>query len=294
MSYRIARHELAISKTLANCASSVERVGRRQWNFALSNGHDISARARIDEQWLLIRAPLAVAARHDAWELLQLNAQLEGLSKFALLPGRDGTHVCAEIPLDEEIDLGARLHEICEGFTAALEALHDEKTEAGMKPGSPEHLENIRKDERADLRRLCEEAGWTFTEKSEPKVAIDLDVRGGFYKASAEARETGEVLISVELARDLLAADECRRALSTLLLRASGAVRLARAAIEEKEDQTLARFEASFASAPCAAELHHALSALSVACALCGQEAKALQDEFVAKNYNTSLGSARL
>ncbi|MDQ2976156.1 MAG: hypothetical protein M3R69_12200 [Acidobacteriota bacterium] len=282
---------MAISKTLANCASSLERVGRWQWNFSLSNGHNISARARIDEQWLLIHAPLAASAGHDAWDLLQLNAQLEGLSKFALLPGRERTYLCAEMPLDEDLDLGARLRETCDGFKAALEVLHDEKAGAGTKLRSSAHSKLAGKNNRGDLRRLCEEAGWNFTEKSEGRLAIDLDVRGGFYQASAEERGTGGVLLSVELARNEFAADECRRALSTVLLRASGAVRLARAAIEKEEDQTLARFEANFVTAPCAAELNHALSALSVACALCGQEAKALQDEFVAKNYIKSLES---
>jgi hypothetical protein len=38
---------------------------------------------------------------------------------------------------------------------------------------------------------------------------------------------------------------------------------------------------------PHASELAHALSALSVACSLCGREARAVQDEIIAREYLT-------
>jgi hypothetical protein len=63
-------------------------------------------------------------------------------------------------------------------------------------------------------------------------------------------------------------------------------VRLARATAEERAGRTAVRFEVVFVSPPCAAEMAHALSALSVACRLCGREAKVLQqDEGAAEEY---------
>lgn len=279
------RHEQTILKTLSNCARSVERAGRFDWSFVLSNGHDLGARARIEEDWLLVDAPLPADLRkYNAWRLLQLNARLSGLSKFALLPEKRTASICAEIPLGEEIDVSARIRETCDGFKAALSDLYNE--------GSDERRENslaAQSDEAAqasfNLQQLCEEAGWNFKERDGGKLAIDLDVRGEFYQALAKERKGGGLLLSVELARPHIASEEHRRAMAGLLLKASGIVRMARPAVEETREQAVARFETSFAHAPCAAELNEALSALSIACALCGPEARAIQDEFVANNY---------
>lgn len=228
----------------------------------------------------MIRAQLA--ARHDAEKLVRMNGRLEGLSKFALLPGDREAHLCAEIPLDDQLDLRERLRETCEGFKNALRVLHQERpilVDSGLE----------RKGEQVDLHRLCEEAGWPFTEKSEGKLTIDLDTRGAFFQAWAKTDTTGAISVSVELARYENAADESKEALATLLLKASGAIRMARAAIEENENQTLVYFETKFASRPCATEWHHALSSLSVACALCAQESKALDDTSVARKYTKSM-----
>ena len=93
------------------------------------------------------------------------------------------------------------------------------------------------------------------------------------------------VLVSVEVTRCETFSQPSRQALGVLLLTACGLVRFARAAVEEKGGQALARFEVRFSTAPSALELTHALAALSVACRLCAQEAKALQDEEIAGKY---------
>lgn len=278
------RHE-QVSKTLSNCARSVERRDRFDWSFVLSNGHDLVARARIEGEWLLLDAPLPYGARtDDGWRLLQLNAGLVGLSKFALLPEKRTASICAEIPLHEEIDLSARLRETCAGFKAALNALYNERSdEQGANGPSAQSNEDAQTS--FDLRQLCEEAGWNFKERAEGKLAIDLDVRGEFYQALAEKQKGQGLLISVELARGHVSNEEHRQSMASLLLKASGIVRMARPAVEGVAGQTLSRFETSFAHVPCAAELNEALSALSIARALCGQEVGAIQDVFVANNY---------
>ena len=51
------------------------------------------------------------------------------------------------------------------------------------------------------------------------------------------------------------------------------------------DEATVGRFEVIFESPPTPGVLRHALSALSVACRLCGREAKALEAEGLAREY---------
>jgi hypothetical protein len=282
--------EVAIGESLEKCASLVERVGQGEWNFILNNGSMLLASARADEHWLHLDAPLknGMSRNQDAWQLLKMNQGLRGLSKLTFLPGQSTPRVRAEIPLDEDVDLQRRLPEACAGLKAAAGKLHgekDEQTRAYSIAGPPES-EGC---DAAELRNLCAESGWKFTERTATKLAVDLEARSGFYQAIVEEQAGGAVSIAVELMRNTAIIGEIsKRALGTLLLRASSVVRLARGSVNEGGEG--AGFEVSFQTTPSVAELGHALSALTVACELCGQEAVAMQDEFVAKNYLAAQG----
>jgi hypothetical protein len=282
--------EFSIGESLEKCASLVERVGQGEWNFILNNGSMLLASARVSENWLHLDAPLknGMARNQDAWQLLGMNQGLSGLSKVAFLPGQSTPRVRAEIPLDEDVDLQRRLREACAGLKAAAGKLHGEKEDQARAYSTasshePEHVDA------QELRNFCTESGWKFTERAATKLAVDLGARSGFYQAIVEEQAGGAVSIAVELTRDTGVIGEIsKRALGTLLLRASSVVRLARGSVREGGEG--ASFEVLFQTRPSAAELSHALSALTVACDLCGQEVVAMQDEFVAKNYLAAQG----
>jgi hypothetical protein len=289
VSYVLRARESAIGELLEKCASLVERIGQGEWNFILNNGSMLLASARAREHWLHLDAPLKTGAAqsYDAWQLLQLNQGLGGLSKLALLPGQPVLRVRAEIPLDEDVDLQTRLREACAGMKAASGRLHGEEKEEQTRAYS---LTSDESDaiKGSELRQRCEESGWKFTERTARKLAVDLEVGSGFYQAIVEEQAGGSVSVAVELASDAAFSESSKRAIGTLLLRASAEVRLARAVV--KEGDKGASFEVLFQTTPCAAELSHALAALAVACGLCGQETVMMQDEFVARNYLAGQG----
>ena len=119
---------------------------------------------------------------------------------------------------------------------------------------------------------------------------IELDVRRGFYQAAVEQRPAGAE-ISVEIASSDALTETSRQALSLLLLGTGALVKLARPSIVQAGEQISIRFEVNFISTPTAAELAHAFSSLSVACAISGQEARVLQDEAIARDYLAILGA---
>lgn len=286
MSYQTRTREFAIGELLEKCAPLVEAVGRRKWNFILNNGSMLLVTAQANDEWLHLQASLEpkAAADVDAWKLLQLNHQL-GLSRFALLPGERGAHLRAEIALDEEVDLARRLHEACAGLKAGAGRLHGEKPAEHEKLSPAITIDAAAPKGGPELQHLCREAGWQFTEKSATRLAVELEAGDGFYQAVIEERPGGEVLVSIEVARDEAFGEWSRRALGAMLLQACGVVRLTRAAIRETGGQATALFEVLFPTMPCAVELGHALSALSLSCRLCGREVAAMQDERVARNY---------
>ena len=115
--------EMAIAMALGKCADAVDLSAPGRWAFTLSNGTDLAARARVDDGWLLLTAALGDGSVSPArsWELLRWNAVLDGGARFAVRAGRPGLHACAELPLDDEVDLPRRVLEACGGLKAANE-----------------------------------------------------------------------------------------------------------------------------------------------------------------------------
>src|SRR5262249_9738828 len=116
--------EAAIAAAFAKCATTVAAVGSGRWAVTLSNGVDLGARARLDEGWLLLDAPLARAATAGVWGLLGWNATLGGGARFVPGAGRDASAVRAEMPLDDDVDVHRRVVEMCMGFRSAMQRMH--------------------------------------------------------------------------------------------------------------------------------------------------------------------------
>lgn len=302
MTYGAKTRENQIAISLTRCAASVKEAGSGHWEFALANGKTLGVSARLVEDWLLLDAPLADGmARGSWWDLLRLNATLQGLSKFVLMPDARTVHLRADIPLpedeDSESDCGSqlegvlitRLLETCAGLKAAYRSFRGEKMSEHSMPDSPVNPEGPGKNRVEELRRLCGDTAWPFIERSAGKLMIDLDVRGGFYQAAVEQRDEGAE-VAVEIVRSEALGEASRQALSLLLLGTGALVRLARPSIEERENQIAARFEVRFTTTPTAVELAHAFASLSIACAMSGREARALQDETLARDYLAMLG----
>jgi hypothetical protein len=286
VSYQTRTRELVIGESLQKCASLVETTGPKSWNFILNNGRMLLVAAHADDRWLHLRAQLEsdAAARVDAWKLLHLNHQL-GSGSFALARGEQTPHLRAEIALDEEVNLTLRLQEACAGLKAGVESLYTEKTKEHVKLNRGVSADETARQANSELLRLCEESGWPFDEKTATKFVFELEAGDGFYQAAVEEQGEGSVVVAVELARDEPFSEWSRRAVGLMLLRACGVVRFARAAVKERSERATALFEVVFPSLPGVVELNHALSALSVACRLCGREVRAMQDERIARNY---------
>jgi len=278
-----------IVAALAKQAAAIDAVGPGRWAFTLSNGSPLAARARVDDGWLLIDAALGAGAPPAApasrvWEMLQWNATLAGGARFVLGPQRSGARgarVCAELPLDDEVDLGRRIGEACAGLKAAKRRMTGGAPDGGTCGDAAGE----------DLSALCHQTGWDFLDREPGRLAVDLEVPGAFQQAVVETREDLRVAVSVPVLDAAVAgtappAAVCRQALGLLLVRVGGIVRMARAAAEPREGAPGARFEVVFGTRPCAAELGHAFAALSIACRVATREAAVLWgDADVARTY---------
>ena len=217
--------------------------------------------ARVEDFWLVMSSPAAAEA--DALDLLARNGVLRGGVKF----GRNGhTEIRVEIPLEEDAPVAAAIREAWIGFESALSGEASPSTEPPVAPDS--------------LAALCAEAGWPATPRADGSLAVELETRGAFVQCSLEAGRA-----SVALASFLASEGDSSAAISALLLEAACGVRMARPVVETRDGEVRPRFEVVFAAPPDAAQLAHALSALSVAWRLCGEEAKALKKKDVAGEY---------
>jgi hypothetical protein len=240
--------------------------------------------AKIAGCWLALEADFYQSPNAPAkgpaffGDLLVWNATLPGLVKFVLTT-EGSVRLRADLPLHEGIDIAARIREASAGFVFAWPGEPtDPAAPSGTDSPGTADVEPI------NLKQICSEAGWPFVERASGKLAVELEVVNGFYQALMVPTARG-VQIGCDLATCDAAPPVCRQAIGGLLLAASGAVRLVRAAIAPGEVPPMARFEVVFAGAPCPSELASALESLSVACSHCGEEINMLQDHAVAQRY---------
>lgn len=285
--------ERPIGDALKACSSHVKQTGSGQWAFQLSNGAPLQVAAQVADGWLELDAPVSTGKKcasikpTQLWNLVRWNTGLPGCAKFAVMPGRRSAHLRAEIPLGDDVPLTERIGQTCRGYTKALGRFHGSGDSS--QDGRGGLCDRQDKAPQEDVKALCKAAGWEFSERRSG-LSVELDVPGGFYQATLDQRTSGGIGVSVEIVTVESPAKETCRSLGLLLLRACGIVKMARAAVHDGDKRTAVRFEVILGGCPVAAEINHALSALSVACRLCGQEARALQDEAVAREYWTACG----
>jgi hypothetical protein len=185
-------------------------------------------------------------------------------------------HLRAEIPIAEEPGGDALVREAWRGFEAAHAML------SGGDPGMAQPAWEA--TSQADLKRLCDEAGWNSTPRGENAVAVELECRSAYFQASFAACDNG-LRAAVDLAEGDAPGAEAAEATGLFLLAAASEVRMTRPAVDSIAGKATTRFEFVFPSAPRASRLAHAFSALSVACQVCAAEVKALRNPDVARDF---------
>ena len=317
MSHRQAELQTFVLDALMRSASLIEAEGRGRLRFSLGRGDSAAFAAttavgsslhvvtdsRMTSPVVSFPHPdplpegertLVHAAVHDCWlhlsarpssgpvgqprvfettALLRRNAELTGGVKFAWVAADPDLRLQAEVPLDDgEAQARRRIAEACAGFAGAASTAGASRDGVAISAPDP-----------ADLRTAVAESGWSVRERPDGPLTVDLDVPDVFLQASVDAQD-GVTRFAVELAAVEAAPSACREALALLLLRVSGAVRMARAVLPPASGAP--RLEVVLAGAPTAAEAGHALSALAVACRHCAREVEVVQrDETIAGMY---------
>lgn len=286
-----------VEKGLLEAGTELRKLGPASWRCVLSNGTTVRVGARLDSEWLSMSARLSrgpgAGMGIDPWALLEANTGLAGSVKLAVLPVDPGLFIRAELPVGPTAGLDLRVLQACAGFKQAA-ALYFRLTKQGNVeiPCATRAVKDAAlESEHIDLPGLAGEAGWEVTERPDGTHLVTLDLPNEFAQAQVGTGEGGTVRVATEIPPcSGTPSPCCRKALGVLLLRVSGAVRLARAAAERStgdgSDGAGGCFEVVFDSRPCAAELDHALAALSVACRLSRREARLLvSDERIAAAY---------
>ncbi len=269
-----ATYGAAELRALLEKRASVQEIDATGWKIASG---DACLTARAAHGWIHLDAECgADGVNGHAWDLLESNAGLPAGVKFVVPEKDDTVRVRAELPLDREISLDARLPAAVEGVLRAMRwpSSRDDDRRSCLLP-SPVDL--------GDVSARARESGWSDLARSTGPFHVDLDVRRGGALAGVTRHDDGLIEVSVDLDVDAGETTEiCSQAVALLLLRVAAGVRMVRAATVANRP----RFEVVCEAEPAVAEIGHAFSALSVACAHAAREARALHgDEAVARLY---------
>jgi hypothetical protein len=140
-------------------------------------------------------------------------------------------------------------------------------------------------DSIAALPTVCREAGWTVRQR-DSGLLFDLDMPGGFQQAFLSEDRAGMVSLGFELVpAELPLSAASRRATDVLMLEANWSIRMARASARLRNQRVVYRWAVVWNGVPAAAELQHALAALSIASRLTACEAHALHNDRTARAY---------
>lgn len=264
----------AVHSALAAWAPHLISISNAQWQFSLINGSSHLVQAKAEGDWLLMETEcLGLDRSWSLWDAAVGNATICGLAK--LVWSRDnGLRMAAELPVCEAVELTARLKEACEGFLAQ----GSQETEPTMTVELPRS-----EKQGVDLKALCADAGWPFTERGSGNLSIDLEASG--YQALVAPTRQG-LSLSCEVATLDALGEDSREAIAGLLLSLSRRIRMGRASVETSGSSPTVQFEVVFRTMPGPSEISSALESLSVACSLCGEEEiKALQVPAIAESY---------
>jgi hypothetical protein len=267
------------SEALASCASRIEVSGARGWRITLGEFPEGIVDVCIHDDWLDLSVHVSREPFGAPAEFLRRNGALHGGVKLALHggPGESELRLCAEVPFDDpEPIVHRRVVQACAGFAGAFKPTPARDDPAAGNPG-----------EAADLGILLEQSEWVASERPDGSLTVDLGVSDDFFQAHI-ARCNGATRVAVEVGNLDAAPEVCRRAAALLLLRSAAVVRMARPV---RDDDGTVRFEVVFDAVPSAAELSHALSALTVACRFFGREVDLiLRSEPMAVHYCAAHG----
>lgn len=246
-------------------------------------------RARLEGGWLhLAAAPKqGNGAMVEPLELLRLNSLLRGHARFWRRTPGGAAAIRAEIPIDAESGVEPHIRETVAGMGDALRVL--EGGELLWTAGREEEhcsAQGFGEEEAERIARLCRDAGWEARARTSGAVTVELKGgRGSLHQASIFPAGLEGAVCVVELVSLAGLGEDSQRAIPTLLLSASGAMRLVRPAVVPAPEGMAARLEVAFATSPPERELEHALCALQVAAGLCCHEARALAHEETARRY---------
>ncbi len=272
-------------------AYGVPLKGSGQWRLALPKR---KGTARIDDRWLVLEFPLRRRRKLAPFALIERNTELMGNAKHVMLDDAS-IRLRVDVPV-RGVPIRGPLG-IATPIREAVAALaHAGGVGEGRGGGGgggallplaptvcePSGLASRDAVERADLARLCAESGWPYEQRSGESVSVDLEVSGrAFYQAIVSHQPSDRIRLRVDLVRggEVAGAEQHKLAVAVLLLSVNGVVRMARGVIRQMDQRFSAGFEASLSRRPSLAEFVHALSALSIACDMCGREVEALMED---------------
>jgi hypothetical protein len=281
----------AVSASLANGATAIKQTAHQRWTLELTNGSPHTASARLDDHWLCLDIPLVdmdCPSDRQLRRMLAIQAGIDGAAKLIL--DSDGSpSVRAEVPLTDDSDKTRRISAACESIKSALDALASSRRRSRKKAividdgtQTPDAVDESACEALADL---CSQSGWAPFDGPSGKPAVKIDSRLRIYNAILTPRSDAGVEIRVDIAATVGASESRLAAIAEILLRACGVVRMVKAFVCDEPDSQPAIFAVTLPGPVAQGELGEALSALAVACEVCGNEISALQNEEIAQAY---------
>jgi hypothetical protein len=276
----------AVIEALSGCGLSLRTNGSQEWQLSMARRRGI---ARIADGWLVLEFHPPRGRTPSPLLTLERNAELSGSAKHVLLI--DGSlRLRAEVPAEEPLDpeaagLALQVREAVAGLASAMGASTPRTSSTNETPSDSGAEEGASS---SDPCTLCGEAGWSYSERSSGRLHVDLDVPGGAFYQAAVQRAGRHIVQRVELFADDEAANDslAGSAIAALLLSVSAVVRMVRAVSWRSAARPAWGFEVQLPGTTTVGTFVHGLSALSVACELCGREVRALvHDPVLARRY---------
>jgi hypothetical protein len=280
--------------TALRAAGGVVRPGNAgDLALTLKNGEPFHGSVRVDGNWVAMTVPAdgLEDGPDSLWRVVRINGRL--LRDCRLVRWDAGCALRSDVPFTSPQTVDERIAWTCDALRKAHDLLGDGSGKEDAE--SPNAAET---DHRAALEQYCRDAGWepVAPDNTASPVRVSLDVRHGPHRAELMLDPSGAVRAEVSVGN--IAAGKLktasRTALALLLLRASAVVRMTRGFARTHGKRTFLGFGATCAPTPAlAAELAHALSALSVVCSLCSsEEIDVLTDEAMAALFLSTQGMA--
>jgi hypothetical protein len=287
---RFEMREQSIHEVLAGRAEPVTTRGRGKWELAVDGHPGRAIEVRLEDEWVWCRAPIPRAEKfNNVDDFIWRNPRLPGGCRVVFDPRHSDVHLREDIPVVDGIDVSTACDRAITDLVAARNVLATKGRPRTAGAGRPRPSRDVA--ERTDtLESICGAAGWRYAERDGGRGVVTLELAHGAVPARLDARGESNYRASAQAARYPALSEAGRRAVAVLMLTVNGIVRFVRAGIEQSADGLSAFFERRFCELPSPAVLDAALSALSVACGLCGRELQALENDDVARQYLATRG----